>query len=76
MAFPLSQKFLEKLREDKPEDSYREAYISKTDKEDTEVVCIDGWFELKDLEKILEGIVEVAVDEADYRREHQYPFEM
>ena len=73
MASPLSRKFLDKLREGKPEDSYREPYVSKIDKEDTEV-CIDGWFELKDLEKILEAVI----DERDAELESlgAYPFEM
>ena len=57
MAFPLSKKFLDKLREGKPEDSYQEPYVSRIDENDTEV-CIDGWFALTDLEKILDEIID------------------
>lgn len=73
MEYPLSRKFLEKLREGKPEDSYREPYVSRIDENYTEV-CIDGWFALTDLEKILDKII----DERDAERESlgAYPFEM
>lgn len=73
MEYPLSRKFLEKLREGKPEDSYREPYVSRIDENYTEV-CIDGWFALTDLEKILDEII----DERDAERESlgAYPFEM
>lgn len=73
MASPLSRKFLEKLRDGKPEGSYREPYVSRIDENDTEV-CIDGWFALNDLEKILDEII----DERDAERESlgAYPFEM
>ena len=67
MESPLSRKFLEKLR------ACREPYVSKIDKEDTEV-CIDGWFALTDLERILDEII----DERDAERESlsAYPFEI
>ena len=73
MESPLSRKFLDKLREGKPEDSYREPYVSRIDENDTEV-CIDGWFALTDLERILDEII----DERDSERESlgAYPFEM
>lgn len=77
MAFPLSRKLLEKLGEEKPNNSLSQAYISQLGENDTDV-CIDGWFNLEEIEKILEKMVEEAIDEEDDRRERlsAYPFEM
>ena len=79
MAFPLSKKFLEKLKEGRPEDSYRDAYISIDDEDKPDpMVCIDGWFSLEEIQKILDGIVEEGIKEEEDRNESlgAYPFEM